>query len=60
MGGVTHLFHERINDVPANNLLGLSPETKDVVRPEAFEYITHGFHLVRVQRQRGSKNLIQV
>jgi hypothetical protein len=55
-----YLFHERINDVLADNLLRFSPEAKDIVRPETLERIGHGFRFVRVQRQCGGKYLIQV
>jgi hypothetical protein len=38
---VKYLFHEGINDVSADDLLGFSPETEDVVCPEAFKHIGH-------------------
>jgi len=47
---VAHLFRERINDTPTNDFLSLSPETKDIVRPEAFNHVGHGFRFVRVRR----------
>lgn len=57
---ITHFFHERIHDVPADYILGLPPETKDVVRSEAFKHIGHGFRFVRTRRKCSSKHLVQI